>query len=160
MSVRSAPTGSPQRGKGTAVVKGSTVDEVARHTIRWTSLLVLAASFIGAIITFNGRWPTTWRVWEDVSIIAILAGVLLQAFCTLMEWANRKNRFSIKYLTPLVIDVGSSYIGFGQLLIPTFTQGLARAGLPELASTVAAHAGVVLVALWLAYYPEQNLIEE
>jgi hypothetical protein len=160
MGVRSAPTGGPQRPKGTAIVSDATVREVARHTIRWTSFIVLAVSFIGAIIAFNGSWPTSFRFWEQVSLLALVAGIGLQSFCTLMEWANRKRRFSIQYLGPLTIDVGSTYIGFAPLLVPRFSSGLSRAGLPELVTTILAHAGVVMLALWFAYYPEQNLVAE
>src|SRR5215213_7254684 len=146
-------------GKGTAVVRGETIDEVARHTVRWTSLLVLAVSFIGAIIALNGRWPTTWRFWEQLSLLAVIGGIVIQGFCTLMEWANRKHRFSIQYLGPLTIDLGSTYIGFAPLLAPAFIKGLLSAGLPQLVATILAHAGVVMLALWFAYYPEQNLVE-
>lgn len=160
MGIRSAPTGNPQRPKGTAVVRGETVDELARHTVRWTSLIVLAVSFIGAIIAINGRWPTTWRVWEQLSLLAVIGGIAVQGFCTLMEWANRKRRLSIQYIGPLVIDLGSTYIGFAPLLVPPFSRGLKSAGLPETVSLVLAHIGVVLLALWFAYYPEQTLIDD
>lgn len=143
-----------------AIVRAETVEEIARHTVRWTSLIVLAVSFIGAIMAFNGRWPTSWRVWEQVSIIALAAGVLLQGFCTLMEWANRKKRLSPQYLGPLLVDIGSTYIGFAPLLVPLFRRALTRATLPDLAAEVVAHLGVVLLAWWFAYYPEQNLVKE
>jgi hypothetical protein len=164
-NVRSTPTGGPQRPKGTAIIKGETVEELARHTVRWTSLFILVASFVGAIIAFNGRWPDTWHLWEgrfwtQLSFVAIVAGIALQGFCTLMEWANRKHRYSPKYLGPLTLDIGSTYIGYAPLLIPAFRAGLARAGLPELVTLIIANIGVVLLALWVAYYPEQNLIEE
>ncbi len=146
--------------RGPAIIKAETVDRIALHTVRWTSIGILAVSFIGAIIAFNGRWPTTLRFWEEVSILAIIGGILLQGFCTLLEWANRKHRFSIKYLGPLTLDVGSTYIGFAPLLVPLFSRGLDRAQLPHSLSLIIAHAGVVILALWFAYYPEQNLIEE
>ena len=49
-----------------AIISGETVEQVARHTVRWTSLSVLLVSFTGAVMAFNGGWPTTWRVWEEV----------------------------------------------------------------------------------------------
>jgi hypothetical protein len=146
--------------KSPAIVSGETVEEIARHTVRWTSLGVLAVSFIGAIMAFNGQWPTSWRVWEQVSLIAAVAGVVLQGFCTLMEWANRKKRLSPQYLGPLLIDIGSTYIGFAPLLVPIFQRGLQRALLPLLAAQIIAHIAVVVLAWWFAYYPEQNLVKE
>jgi hypothetical protein len=159
-NVRSTPTGNPQRPKGTAIFKEQTINEVARHTVRWSSIIVLLFSYAGASIAFNGEWPTTWRFWEQVSIVAIIGGIVLQSFCTLMEWSNRKRRFSVQYLGPLTLDVGSTYIGFAPLLAPIFHGGLSRAGLPSPINTIIAHAGVVMLALWFAYYPEQNLMEE
>lgn len=47
--------------KSPAIISAATVEEVARHTVRWTSLGVLAVSFIGTIMAFNGSWPTTWK---------------------------------------------------------------------------------------------------
>ena len=146
--------------KSPAIVRAETVEELARHTVRWTSLGVLAVSFIGTIMAFNGRWPTSWRVWEEVSLLAFVAGIALQAFCTLMEWANRKRRVSIQYIGPLMIDLAGTYVGFAALLVPVFTRALQRATLPELVATIVAHLGVVLLALWFAYYPETNLVKE
>ncbi len=146
--------------KSPAIVRGETVEEFARHTVRWTSLGVLVVSFIGAIMAFNGAWPTSWRVWEEVSILAAVAGIVVQAFCTLMEWANRKKRTSPQYLGPLLVDIGSTYIGFAPLLVPIFQRGLSRATLPLPAAQIVAHTGVVVLAWWFAYYPEQNLVKE
>lgn len=146
--------------KSPAIIRAETVEEVARHTIRWTSLIVLAISFIGAVMAFNGRWPTTWQIWNDVSPVALIAGIVLQGFCTLMEWANRKNRLSPQYIGPLLIDIGSTYIGFAPLLVPVFTRALSRATLPDTIAQVIAHIGVVVLAWWFAYYPEQNLVKE
>jgi hypothetical protein len=146
--------------RSSAIIRGATVEKVATQTIRWTSLAILACSFVGAIIAFNGRWPSTWRVWEQVSIVALVGGLLLQVFCTLMEWANRKRRHSPRYFVPLILDVGSTYIGFAPLIAPFFRDGLARAGLPDPLPSLLAHAGVILLSLWFAYYPEQNLIED
>lgn len=146
--------------KSPAIIRAETVEEVARHTIRWTSLIVLAISFIGAVMAFNGRWPTTWQIWNDVSPVALIAGIVLQGFCTLMEWANRKNRLSPQYIGPLLIDIGSTYIGFAPLLVPVFARALSRATLPDTIAQVIAHIGVVVLAWWFAYYPEQNLVKE
>lgn len=146
--------------KSPAIVRGETVEEIARHTVRWTSLGVLAVSFIGAIMAFNGQWPTSFRVWEQVSILAALAGILLQGFCTLMEWANRHHRTSPKYLGPLLLDIGSTYVGLAPLLVPIFQRGLTRATLPEPAAQGIAHIAVVVLAWWFAYYPEQNLVKD
>ena len=111
-------------------------------------------------MAFNGHWPTSWRVWEQVSIVALIAGIALQGFCTLMEWANRKRRTTPQYLGPLLLDIGSTYIGFAPLLAPTFQKALERATLPQLAAQLIAHTAVVLLAWWFAYYPEQNLVRE
>lgn len=146
--------------KSPAIIRTETVEEVARHTIRWTSLVVLLTSYVGAIMAFNGRWPTSWQFWHEVSPIAIIAGIVLQSFCTLMEWANRMHRSNPKYLGPLLIDIGSSYVGFAPLLVPVFQKALERATLPTLAAQVIAHVGVVVLAWWFAYYPEQNLVKE
>lgn len=145
--------------RSAAIVKGSTVDEIARHTVRWTSLGLLVVSFVGAIIAINGAWPSPWYDVRQISLIAAIGGILLQVFCTLMEWANRKRRFTPQYLGPLAIDLGSTYIGFAPLLAPIFAGGLARAGLGDTLARVIAHAGVVMLAIWLAYYPEQNLVD-
>jgi len=146
--------------KSPAVIRGETVEEIARHTIRWTSLGVLLVSFVGAVMAFNGTWPTSWRLWENVSPVALIAGLVLQGFCTLMEWANRKKRTSPQYLGPLLLDIGSTYVGFAPLLVPMFQKGLERATLPMIAAQVIAHFAVVVLAWWFAYYPEQNLVRE
>lgn len=148
------------RNKSPAIVRAATVEEFARHTVRWTSLGVLVVSFIGTIMAFNGKWPSTWRFWEQVSTIAIIAGVALQSFCTLMEWANRRRRLSIHYIGPLFIDVAGTYIGFASLLVPIFIRALERSMLPTIAATLVAHIGVIVLAFWFAYYPETNLVQE
>lgn len=143
-----------------AIISGETVEQVARHTVRWTSLSVLLVSFTGAVMAFNGGWPTTWRVWEEVSILAVVAGVLLQAFCTLMEWANRSEKLTPKYIGPLLVDIGSTYIGFAPLIVPIFKRALLKATLSELIAEIIAHVAVAVLAWWFAYYPEQNLVKE
>jgi hypothetical protein len=145
--------------RSAAIVKGSTIDEIARHTVRWTSLGLLVVSFVGAIVAINGAWPNPWYDVRQISLIAAIGGFVLQGFCTLMEWANRKRRLSPKYLGPLVLDLGSTYIGFAPLLAPIFVGGLVRAGLGDTLAAIIAHAGVILLAIWLAYYPEQNLVD-
>lgn len=145
--------------RSTAIVKGSTVDEIARHTVRWTSLVVLLVSFTGAIVAVNGAWPSPWYDVRQISPIALVGGILIQSFCTLMEWANRKRRLSPHYIGPLLLDLGSTYIGFAPLLVPIFAAGLLRAGLSASVGTVIAHAGVILLAIWFAYYPEQHLVD-
>src|SRR5437868_4347998 len=146
--------------KSPAIIRAETVEEVARHTIRWTSLGILLISFIGAIMAFNGSWPTSWQFWHEISITAVVAGIILQSFCTLMEWANHKRKGSPQYLAPLILDIASTYVGFTPLLIPIFEKALLHATLPTLAAQIIAHIGVVILAWWVAYYPEQNLIEE
>ncbi len=146
--------------KTPAIIRAETVEEVARHTVRWTSLGVLALSFIGAIMAFNGGWPDSWYVWEDINALALMAGVTLQGFCTLMEWANRKRRWTPHYLGPLTLDVGSTYIGFAPILVPVFLRGLTRAQLPDSVALIAAHCAVIALAWWTAYYPETNLVKE
>lgn len=145
--------------RGTAIVKGETIDEIARHTVRWTSLVVLLVSFIGAIVAINGAWPSPWYDVRQLSPIAVVGGIAIQGFCTLMEWSNRKRRLSPQYIGPLLLDLGSTYIGFAPLLAPIFIGGLTRAGLPSTAGAIVAHAGVIMLAIWFAYYPEQNLVD-
>ena len=146
--------------KSPAIVSAQTVEEVARHTVRWTSLGVLFLSFVGAVMAFNGRWPNGWRFWEDISPLALAAGIMLQSFCTLMEWGNRRQRWSMQYLGPLTLDVISTYIGFAPVLIPIFERGLSRATLPAAGALAAAHLAVIALSLWASIYPEQNLVEE
>ena len=146
--------------KSTAIIREQTVNEAARHTVRWTSLAVLSGSFVGTIMAFNGGWPTSWQLWTQVSFLAIIAGILVQAFCTLMQWANRNERHSPKYLAPVAIDIAATYVGYAMLLIPIFQTALRNAMLPEDVASILAHAGVVIVAIWAAVYPEQNLVEE
>ena len=84
-------------------------------------------------MAFNASWPGSWAFWRDVSPLAILAATVLQAFCTLMEWANHKRRWTPQYLGPLTLDVGSSYIALAPILAPVFTANLAKAS--DLATT-------------------------
>lgn len=77
-----------------------------------------------------------------------------------MEWANRKQRLSVGYAGPLLLDIGCTYVGYAPLFVPLFLAGLLRSGLPQLASLVIGHLGVLMLAMWLAYYPEQNLVGE
>lgn len=146
--------------KSPAIFRASSVEEFARHTVRWTSIIVLIGSFVGSVMAFNGSWPATWKVWEHISLVALVGGIGVQVFCTLMEWANRKNRLSPRYIGPLLIDVGSTYIGFAPLLIPVLVRALSRTTMPASAAQVVAHVAVIVVAWWLAYYPETNLIRE
>lgn len=146
--------------KSPAIVSAEAVEEVARHTVRWTSLGILGLSVAGTIMAFNGRWPTSWRFWDEISVIAATAGVLLQLFCTLMQWAHRKRRFSPQYIGPLLIDILGTYIGFAPLLAPILTRAFTTATLPPIAAQSIAHGSVLLLAWWFAYYPEQNLVEE
>jgi len=146
--------------RGTAIVKGETIDAVYAHTVRWTSVLVLVVSFIGAMVALNGRWPTPiYAVWT-LSPIAIVGGLVLQGFCTLAEWANRKRRLDPRYLAPLALDIGTTYIGFAPLFLPTFTTALDTAGMPASAAQIGAHVGIILIAVWFAYYPEVTLIKD
>lgn len=148
------------RTKSTAIVSGAAVEEFARHTVRWTSIGVLAISFVGAIMAFNGRWPTTWSFWTHIHWLAAVAGIVLQAFCTMMEWANRKKRLSPGYIGPLLLDIGSTYIGFATLLVPFFVRALERTTLSSVAAQVMAHGAVIVLSWWFAFYPELNLVED
>lgn len=136
------------------------MEAAANHTIRWTSLIVLAASFLGTIIAINGRWPTSWRFWEQVSTLAIVGGIALQGLFTLFEWGFRKRRLDPRYFAPFLLDVAGTYIGYSLLLVPAFTTAFVRTGLPEPGPALLAHLGVVLLSVFAAYYPEQNLVDD
>lgn len=144
----------------TAIIPGEAVEAAYIHTVRWTSVVVLVVSFVSAMIALNGHWPTPiYAVWT-LSPIAIVGGFALQGFCTLAEWANRKRRLDPRYLAPLALDIGTTYVGFAPLLVPIFTAALARAGLPVGVAQFGAHAGVILIAAWFAYYPETTLVKD
>lgn len=136
------------------------MEALANHTIRWTSFIVLAASFVGTIVAINGRWPTTWRFWEQLSVFALVGGVALQCLFTLFQWGFRKHHLDPRYLVPFVLDVAATYIGYSILLIPGFTAAFTRTGLPAPGPVVLAHLGVVLISAFAAYYPEQNLVDD
>lgn len=148
------------RAKPTAIISGQTAEAAANITIRWTSLIVLAGSFVGTIAAINGRWPTSWDFWREVSPIAIIAGLIFQSIFTLFQWGFRKRRTDPRYFVPFLLDVAATYIGYAVLLVPLFTAAFERTGLPAPFPTVLAHAGVLLLSIFAAYYPEQNLVDD
>lgn len=150
----------PAHPKSAAIVRGVVVEEAARHTIRWTSIGVLFLSVAGTIAAFNGAWPRSWRFWEDVSLIAIVVGGGLQALCTVLEWGYRHHRTDPRYFVPLLFDIGGTYAGFAPLLVPVFALAFVRAGLPGSATLIIGHAGVILLSILAAYYPEQTLVSD
>ena len=148
------------RAKPTAILRGETAEAAANFTIRWTSIIVLAASFIGTIMAINGRWPTSLQFWREVSIVAIVAGLVFQGIFTLFQWGFRKRRTDPRYFVPFLLDVAATYIGYSILLIPPFTAAFERTGLPAPAPAILAHGGVILLSIFAAYYPEQNLVDD
>src|SRR5687768_14916220 len=106
------------RAKPTAILRGDTAEAAANFAIRWTSLIVLAASFLGTIMAINGRWPTSWQVWREVSVVALVAGVAFQGIFTLFQWGFRKRRTDPRYFVPFLLDVAATYLGYSVLLVP------------------------------------------
>ena len=160
----SRPIKSP-RNKPTAIINQDTAEWAAIHTIRWSSIGVLVASFVGTIVALNGGVPQLpvsglLKFWTWVSPIAVLGGVIIQGLCTTLEWGFRKRRSDPRYFVPLIFDFGGTYLGYAPLLVPFLANGFTRAGIGGIAATIIGHIGVALLSILAAYYPEQNLIDE
>ena len=161
--VRSTPL--HEKRKPTAIVSGEGAERAANSVIRYTSIIVLAASFVGTIIAINGRWPTTGQFWtgtfwSQISVFALVGGIALQSVFTLFEWGFRKRRSDPRYFVPFVLDMAGTYIGFGIVLVAPFTTAFSRTGLSAPIPAIIAHCGVLLLAAFAAYYPEQNLVDD
>ncbi len=160
MPVTSTDDRQVRRKHPTAVVSAAAVERVANRTIQVSSFVVLAGSFIGTIMAINGRWPDQWDFWKDVSPIAVIAGIAIQSFCTLMEWGSRRKRFSLRYGFPFLIDVVGTYIGYAALFVPMLVAGFLTARMAPTLALVVSHIIVLVGSVFVAYWPEMNLVED
>jgi hypothetical protein len=152
------------RASDTAIVDSDTVERVAAHTVRWTSLGVLIVSYIGTTLALNGGVPELpisqlIKLWPWVSPLAAAGALVIQGLCTVLEWGYRKHRSDPRYFVPLLFDIGGTYMGYAPLLVALFAAGLARAGMAGALAGFLGHIGVVLLAVLAAYYPEQTLVD-
>jgi hypothetical protein len=143
------------RVKKSAVISQRDLNEVRSHFERAVGILLLLFSVIGSVIAFNGGWPgIAAGHW---SFTGVLAGLGVQAGCTLIEWLYRVRRLSAPYLIALVVDTGSTIVGFGPIFHDQLTTKLPIA--QDLASWLA--WGIIgAVALLLAFAPEGVLIDD
>lgn len=73
---------------------GETVEQVARHTVRWTSIIVLVVSFIGAIVAINGRWPAPLYDVQQLSLIVIIGGLIRRSHQNTLQCVGFKNKIA------------------------------------------------------------------
>lgn len=149
-----------RRKHPTAIVSAATVERAANRTIQVSSFIVLGGSFVGTIMAINGRWPDQWDFWVDLSPLAVIAGILIQGFCTLMEWGSRRQRFSLRYGFPFLIDVVGTYIGYAALFVPLLVAGFVAGRMSAVLALVIAHLIVLVGSAFVAYWPEMNLVED
>jgi hypothetical protein len=141
--------------KKSAIIHQRDLNEARGHFERALGLLLLLFSVTGSIIAFNGGWAhIAAGQW---TIEGSLAGAGVQIGCTLVEWFYRVRRGSAPYVIALVIDAGTTIVGFG----PLFHDQLA-AKLPIAVDLSSWLTWLIIgaVALLLAFAPEGVLIDD
>ncbi len=113
------------------------------------------------IMVINGKWEWT------PAFHAVGFGILFQFIITFWEWLTRNNKFSIWYLIPLTIDVGSTIYSYADILFaPLYRQFYPVMGafiIPFTTINVAHGFVWIIISLsgfLLAYLPEAVLIDE
>jgi hypothetical protein len=142
-------------GKPSAIVRRATLNHTRSTVERVSAILLLLLSFLGTIIALHGGWGPVLSL--QLSLAALLGGILLQGVLTWLEWAYGDRRMNFKYLGALAADTCLTIYGYGPVLVPILAPPLAARGIPEPA--LVAWLIVALVALVLAWYPESRLID-
>ena len=165
-----SPTASVSREKKTAVVRGETVDRVAVGMMRYGAISILAVSFVGSVVALNTGWPlrsgwqpiiAAWpRPWEGISPLAVVVGLLVQGWLTLVQWHKRKQKRGLLYLSHLGTDAALTCVGYYPILGPIFAAALAKLTLPQPWDALIAAVIMVLLAFVVAKVPEEMLVEE
>lgn len=165
-------TRQPLDPSGSAVVSRSALARTRGPVERYSAWLVLFGSALGAVVTFHGSWAA---LLAAPSLGRIVAGLGLQLVLTWMQWAYYQ-RPGIAW-TARAADALTTTLGYGPLvhgaLVGWFVGGGAStapilAGLdpawqPGTPSAwgwagVAAWAGIYLLSLVPAWYPESRLV--
>ena len=76
-----------------------------------------------------------------------------------IEWFFRHQKKSLPYIGAMGFDVTGTAIGFGPLFVPSLTKSFIGMRVEADTATILAWIAIVLVSLWLAYYPEASLID-
>jgi hypothetical protein len=130
---------------------------------RIVSLLILLASFVGAVVTLSGGWAS---VPYQMSLGGVLGGIFLQGACTATQWFYRRRKVSWQYLSATTVDTATTAAAYHPFVAPAVLSFVAWVltwfGSPEWGSTLgAALSWAVMIALSLAgaILPEDRLID-
>lgn len=152
-----------RRRKRTAIIDGTRLASARTPLEQGIAWALLALSFIGAVLAFNGNRP-----WP-LSVAAVCLGIGLQLVVTALEWVYQPKRTGLTgwYLVPLLFGAGSTLIGLGQYILPYLERSLASvaalraplasSGIP--AYTVTAWVVLLIVALIVEIAPEAILVD-
>lgn len=155
----------PARDQRTAIIKREQAAWLLKWILRVLAIITLYGSWLGAAMLLAGGPPTPWWDMGKLPTNAILWGFAIQAPITLAEFANRHRRSSWSYRIPLILDVGSTYLGFRPIIVPWLYVALhGSAPDPALGLGLGLYAVIAnIIALFLAWvaarFPELTLVE-
>ena len=149
---------SPMRKKS-AVITQQQIDYSRPYFERYASWALLALSFLGSVVAFHGGdWAAIRALHFRTG--ALIGGLVLQAFCTYLEWSYRHRRFHPLYLFVLALDAGPTAIGYYPVVRGSLSYVANVIGLQGTQASIFVYILVGLAALLLAWVPESRLIEE
>ncbi len=142
-----------------------------RQILQVLAWVVLAASFLGAVFTFNGG-VTAFNIKEPLSLnlanprllglnlYLVAVGLLLQFVVTRIEWQNAHNKKSLWYIGAFAVDTWTTYAAFSVPLVAVFSLILRNFSMDAgTAATVGGFIALVFCAAG-AIIPEHSLVED
>lgn len=154
-----APKAAPtrQRTKPGAFISGAALDRMQPGYERWLSFVLLAISFLGAVVTCSGGWANVLAL--HVTWAGVGGGVALQGVCTATQWIYHKRKFHPAYMITLSVDAVTTAMGYFDLLVRPLA-AMAVIFVPLAAITLAVQGAVAVLSVLLAWAPEDRLIKD
>jgi hypothetical protein len=138
--------------KHSAIVRGATLDRMRPGFERLVGVGLLSLSFAGSVLAFNGGWGAS------INWLGVTAGISTQVLVTVIEWLYRHQRLSWQYGGVLLIDIGTTIVGFSPLILLPIVSLLTAIGAVEYTGIIG-WGVIVLASILLAAVPERILID-
>jgi hypothetical protein len=111
-----------------------------------------------------GVVPAPWWDIRALPASAIWWGLAIQAPITLAEFAQRHKRNGWGYRAPLIIDVGSTFLGYRPIIVPWLLAALHSGGAAQASGidvyVIVAHLAALFLAWFVAQFPELVLVDD
>jgi len=165
-NVRSEPLNEskapPKSAQRTAMIQRQHAAWLLKWIVRLSAIVVLYGSWLGTAMLLAGAVPAPWWDIRALPASAIWWGLAIQAPITLAEFAQRHKRNGWGYRAPLIVDVGSTFLGYRPIIVPWLLTALHSGSAPGQASdimyVIAANGASLFLAWFVAQFHELVLV--